>query len=364
MTKEITPNLDPILKTSSEYKTLKTVGGNNEGGISFNILGRTYQNDPQITNNFKSSNNNIVKKVFVKQKSNLNANLLAQLNSEVELIKISEKCDLFKKDTNIPDDIPVNPDEKSNEPQTDRLKESLSSSDLILISNQEDTHNKMEIFKDESPITNHRRNHTNSKSRKSHGSSSSSEKSHNESSSKVAQLPQPVSNNHILKKSFVKRGSIFKSHIRDCIDTVNKMKNLALLDILKTSDKPNLKQSILLKNSFLMQGEKADPANQEKKQFLLDEYTREIKQLQNEVAVYRTYFESVSSKLESEKRIHSKLETEIQFFEAKSNKIHQSEIENLGSTFKSYKDFYEQELESRRQIIEGLLIKIDETKGK
>lgn len=360
MTKEIVPNIDPVFKSNnSGLKTLKTIGGIYEGGgVSFNLMAKPLQNENQLLNS-KQNNSNIVKKVFVKQKSTVNHNILTQLNSEVELIKITEKCDLFKKDTDTAEcnsNTNVIPTEKSHE-----FHESLTSQDLILISNQEDNNHK-EYFKNDSIIKNHKRDPTHSKSL---SNDSNSDKSDDESASKVGQLPHPAPNNHILKKSFVKRGSIFKNHIRDCIDTVNKMKNLALYDKLKTIDKPNLKQSIL-RSSFLNQGqiEKVDNANQEKKQFLIDEYTREIKQLQNEVAVYRTYFESVSSKLESEKRIHSKLESEIQNFEARSSKIHQSEIDNLTSTFKSYKDFYEQELESRKQIIEGLLIKVDETKGK
>lgn len=353
--KDLELKFDPQIK-AARMKHLNALAKNG-GGVSFNFMNRPYQNDPAF-----KVNHNIVRKVFIKQKSTITSALLSQLNNDVETLKLAGKNDLFNQDEDLAPSCILLQAQRG-------MKKSETSKDLIKANDDEDDN----YFKDHSIMQKRAVKALSRSSISSKSKLSKSSKISVESNSKVGELPQLLINNNLIKKNFAKRGSIFKNRVRDCmIENGHRMKNFATNEkekhnqTLKSCEasKSNLKQSILGKSSFIQLGDKTELYNHEKTQGAIDEYTREIKQLQNEVAVYKTYVESVNSKLEAERKHNTKIQKEIQAFESKSNKIHRNEIENIYKVFQSYKDFHEQELDSRKQIIENLLLKLDDCKLK
>lgn len=220
--------------------------------------------------------------------------------------------------------------------------------------------------------------------------------------------------NQLLKKSFVTKGTILKNRK---INMINDQKNLAILEKFNIQGKINVdplsqqsngslininetasalftshladdnylsRKKPLFFNKFrslenkanyirnISSTDKADLINS----FIgtnhnaLDvtafknEEVRELKQLKNELSIYKAYIDSVNSKLEIEKKNNLKIQREYDNYNLKHNSILKNEIENLVKCFQTYRDFYEEELSHSKKLIEELLMEINDLKLK
>lgn len=313
LTNEVPASNYDVFKGKSVFQRLNTIGTSFENGIG-TLNSKLSKNEN--TANGNRQNSNIIKKVYVKQNSTigtLNA-LLLKYNRENEPIDTSE----------------------TEQTQIENVvrQSSYTSQDLIRISNQEDE-NSINL-------------------RKIHESELESE-----TNSFSVERPKPPQQAASSKNTFARRGTIFKTIINKEFLGGAAGASINGLNYLASSSN---KHSLLI--SSLTGQYDNDLANQEARQYLVDEYTHEIKELKGELNVYKAYIDSVNFKLEKDGDNDSRLDQIIQDFQVKSNKIHSSEIDNLNMTFQSYKDFYEDELESRKDLIEKLLLRIDEAKLK
>lgn len=112
--------------------------------------------------------------------------------------------------------------------------------------------------------------------------------------------------------------------------------------LMNSKDHKNLKASIMSQNSF-------------KGSFLLnDDQINEIKQLKCELSMYKTQTEMLTRKFQSNSILKNELQKMLDTYENKNREIYKTELKNLTDCFEIYKGFYEDELTSRRNIIDEL----------
>lgn len=364
----------------------------NTTGFTFNSINQNAKHEVGYTSAFFKGGN-MIKKVCKKQKSNKIVN-----KYELNNLNITIAC--HDKENSVPQGLlssegataPENNLLKNKTVSSNfmtRAKPSLTSVELIAISNQtdqtEEYFNGVKVLSKE-----------------------------DSKSSKSSSISKNVPTQHLLKKSFVRKGTILKN---GCMDKVKVYKNLSILEKINTqaeekqkilASSQQSKQSLiniteagssftpfaeekylsmqkpLYYNKFRAMENKANYIRQfssnEKADLissfiganhnaldmtvLKNEDLRELKQLKNEVSIYKAYIESVNSKLEIEKKHNLKIQKEYYNYDNKHNSILKTEIDNLLKCFQTYRDFYEEELNSRKLLIEELLIEIDDLKLK
>lgn len=99
--------------------------------------------------------------------------------------------------------------------------------------------------------------------------------------------------------------------------------------------------------------------------FLLgDENIQEIKQLKIENSMYKNQIELLTAKLKDIETIRKELKKMLPLYEQKNEEIYKSELNNLHLCFEIYRGYYEEELSSRKEIIDELSKIIEDMKLK
>lgn len=90
------------------------------------------------------------------------------------------------------------------------------------------------------------------------------------------------------------------------------------------------------------------------------EYLKEIKELKTEINMYKNYIQAINDKLENEQKLKLEIEHLYKYYEENNKKIFKCEIDNINKCFEVYRKFYEEELLSRKNIIENLSVTIED----
>ena len=85
-----------------------------------------------------------------------------------------------------------------------------------------------------------------------------------------------------------------------------------------------------------------------------EKYINEIKQLKSEVEMYKQYIDSLNNKTQSETKLKSSYIQNVKDFEKNNHAIYKVEIDNIHNCFEIYKEFYQNELDNRKNIIVNL----------
>lgn len=97
----------------------------------------------------------------------------------------------------------------------------------------------------------------------------------------------------------------------------------------------------------------------------IDEATlREIKQLKSEIEMYKTYINGVNDKLENEVKLKNNYIANLKDFEKRNKLIYKTQIDNIHSCFEIYKEFYQSELNHRKDVIINLHSTLEEVLAK
>lgn len=124
------------------------------------------------------------------------------------------------------------------------------------------------------------------------------------------------------------------------------------MNFVNSKDYKNLKASIMSQNSI-------------RGSFLMhDDQINEIKQLKGELSMYKTQTEMLTRKFQSNSILKNELQKMLDTYENKNKEIYKTELKNMSDCFDIYKGFYEEELNSRREIIDELCKIIEEMKLK
>lgn len=95
-----------------------------------------------------------------------------------------------------------------------------------------------------------------------------------------------------------------------------------------------------------------------------DRYISEIKQLKSEVIMYKQYITAINDRLENEVKVKNSYLVDIKEFEKKNKVIYKTELDNLHVCFEIYKDFYQNELDNRKDVIINLHNTLEEVLAK
>lgn len=138
------------------------------------------------------------------------------------------------------------------------------------------------------------------------------------------------------------------------------------VDNLRRKNRQETIKALGLKSSFFNK----QIINNEQKSFMnsfiggdnngQEDYLKEIKQLKNEISMYKTYIQNINDKLEGEQKLKINLESIFKDHEERNKQIYKTEIDNIHECFEVYRGFYEEELMSRKAIISDLSSIIDD----
>lgn len=95
-----------------------------------------------------------------------------------------------------------------------------------------------------------------------------------------------------------------------------------------------------------------------------DKYINEIKQAKVEIQMYKQYISTINDKLENEVKLKNSYLINLREFEKKNKSIYKTEIDNLHVCFEIYKDFYQNELDNRKDVIINLHNTLEEVLAK
>lgn len=95
-----------------------------------------------------------------------------------------------------------------------------------------------------------------------------------------------------------------------------------------------------------------------------EEQIQEIKQLKSELTMYKTHNDMLTKKFQGYSSLKKEVHNILDKYEQKNREIYKMELENLKDCFSIYRGYYEEELSSRRQIIDDLCKIIDDMKLK
>lgn len=114
------------------------------------------------------------------------------------------------------------------------------------------------------------------------------------------------------------------------------------------------------KASMVSQGSKAGKGS-----FLVsEEQFHEIKQLKNELNMYKTCNDMLISKIQNNEIVRNEIKNMLITFESKNEEIYKIELNNLQMCYETYQAYYEDELKARKEIIENLCKIIEDLKMK
>lgn len=91
---------------------------------------------------------------------------------------------------------------------------------------------------------------------------------------------------------------------------------------------------------------------------------RDMKQLKSEIEMYKAYISSVNDKLENEVKLKNNYISNLKDFERKNKLIYKTQIDNIHSCFEIYKEFYQNELNHRKDVIINLHSTLEEVLAK
>lgn len=95
-----------------------------------------------------------------------------------------------------------------------------------------------------------------------------------------------------------------------------------------------------------------------------EKYISEIKQLKSEIQMYKQYIATINDKLENEVKLKNSYIVNLKDFEKRNKVIYKTEIDNLHVCFEIYKDFYQNELDHRKDVIINLHNTLEEVLAK
>lgn len=97
---------------------------------------------------------------------------------------------------------------------------------------------------------------------------------------------------------------------------------------------------------------------------MIEENIQEIKHLKAQLDMYKNHVEMMTSKMGSFSLRSIEIQNMIKSYASKNEEIYKIELENLQTCFETYRGFYEEELKTRRDIIEDLCKVIEEMRMK
>jgi hypothetical protein len=125
--------------------------------------------------------------------------------------------------------------------------------------------------------------------------------------------------------------------------------------IYKANDKLKYKNPFL--SSFVKMSSIVDQDQDRENE---EKYINEIRDLKNEIEAYKNYLATIGNKLKEEEKLRNEKEEIFKSQVERLNLINKNEIKNINEGFQTYKDFYEEELTVRKNVIEQLSITIDD----
>lgn len=97
---------------------------------------------------------------------------------------------------------------------------------------------------------------------------------------------------------------------------------------------------------------------------MIEENIQEIKHLKAQLDMYKNHVEMMTSKMGGYSLKSIEIKNMVDSYASKNEEIYKIELENLQTCFETYRGFYEEELKTRRDIIEDLCKVIEEMRMK